>query len=309
MVGNIFVRLREVKKREVLIDMEVKHRPLIYNFLDIVQYLDEYFKWRKHQNEKFTYSEWCKELNLGNKTTLRFLLQRKRPISKATAKAFKAHLQLEHQEEYYFDYLLMYSQPKSEAERSAAGAKLIEIQRGLFKSDEFDADQLCKDALGPIVLTMIMFKDFEATEENIAHLLKVDALQIRNILKVYLELKVVKLNDAGIYYIESSSLKVSDKPNAEALKKFHQYWLTKSQEALQLDYKLRRFRALNFALTTDEFNDFVERINDFAISVLSKFNNSSLDGRRMYMLETAFFPTTEVFNKNLHQVATDIELE
>lgn len=287
--------------------MSSNEKPSIYNFLDIIHYLDGYFKWRKNHNGKFTYSEWCKELNLGNKTTLRFILQRKRPISKATANAFKIQLGLELAEEYYFDYLLMYSQPKSEAERNAAGTKLIDIQRHFFKADEYDANILCKDALGPVILTLIMFKDFQATEKNIAKLLNVDLAKIKNILKSYLDAQIIQIDEFGVYLIQSNSIKVSDKPNAESLKNFHRYWLNKSQESLELDFKLRRFRALNFALTEDEFNDFVERINDFALSVLSKFNNPYITGRRMYMLETVLFPTTEVVSEtNSLRIKTDL---
>src|SRR3989344_2353953 len=234
--------------------MKTNEKPSIYSFLDLIQYLEVYFKWRKATDPKFSYSQWTTELNIGNKTTIRFILQRKRRISKITAQAIKKHLNLDHQEEFYYDYLLIYSQPKSEAERNAAGSKLIEIQR---------------------------------------HLFKINPSQLKDLLNFYVENNVLTKSADNIYSILTDSIKVNDKPNAKSLREYHEFWLAEGAKALNLDFSLRRFRSLNFALSENEFNDLVDRINDFAIGLLSKYSTDRLSDRRMYMLETALFPISE----------------
>src|SRR3989338_1017559 len=273
--------------------MKTKEKPKIYSFLDLIQYLEVYFKWRKATDPKFSYSQWTTELNIGNKTTIRFILQRKRRISKITAQAIKKHLNLDHQEEFYYDYLLIYSQPKSEAERNAAGSKLIEIQRHLFKAEEFEESVACRNVYGPIVLTLIMFKDFIANEANIVKLIKINPSQLKDLLNFYVENNVLTKSADNIYSILTDSIKVNDKPNAKSLREYHEFWLAEGAKALNLDFSLRRFRSLNFALSENEFNDLVDRINDFAIGLLSKYSTDRLSDRRMYMLETALFPISE----------------
>ncbi len=140
-------------------------KPSIFDFLDLVQFLQTHFKWRKNVEAQFSYTAWSNELGIGSKTILRFVLQRKRRISLKTAQVLKSNLRLQLPEAEYFDYLLSYSQPRSEAERTASGAKLINLQRAQYKQVEFDATQTTLDVLGPIVLTLLTFKDFEPRSE------------------------------------------------------------------------------------------------------------------------------------------------
>lgn len=271
---------------------EAVKKPSIFDFLDVILYLQSYFEWRKSTDAFFSYSAWCNELNLGNKTTLRFLLQRKRRISSKVAKNLKTQLGLDREEELYFDYLLLYTQPRIEAERISAGTKLIEIQRSNFKAQEFPDSVAAVDAMGPILLTLIMFKDFLATTENIAQFLDLESTQVKTLLEFYLKSGYLDFKN-GVYSISTNSFKINDRPHSKSLKAFHRYWLTQAQKKLDLDFSLRRARSLNFALTQIEFETFIAQLNDFAISVLSKYNQPHLGGRRLYMFQSVLFPVVE----------------
>jgi uncharacterized protein (TIGR02147 family) len=282
-------------------------KPSIFDFLDTILYLQSYFDWRKRLNTAFSYSLWCEELNLGNKTTLRFLLQRKRRISAKVAKNLKVQLNLDRNEELYFDYLLLYSQPRIEAERVSAGAKLIEMQRSNFKSEEYTDAVVEVDLLGPLVLTLIMFKDFSATEDNIAKFFSLESVKVKSILDSYLKSGHLHYRD-GVYTISTECYKINDQPHSKALKSFHRFWLTKGQKSLDLDFKLRRVRSLNFALNQQEFETFVNQLNDFAISILSKFNHGNLSGRRLYMFQSVLFPVVEkIFSNSVDAQNSQVE--
>ena len=254
--------------------------------------MQSYHNWRKATNIDFTYTQWCTELNLGSKTTLRFLLQRKRRISSAVAKALKYNLSLDLNEQEYFEYLLIFSQPKSPAERTSAGAKLIQLQRRLFHQKEFDESIASIDAVGPIILTLLTFKDFHATELTIADFLNISLKDVYRIMQFYVDQGKVRFQN-NTYSIDVDSFKVKDLPNSKSLEHFHKYWLDQSQKAFLLDFKLRRFRSLNFALSEEEFQSCLEKINDFAFSILSQHNNTHLEGRRLYMFESVLFPVSK----------------
>ena len=282
-------------------------KPYIFDFLDTILYLQAYFDWRKQLNTAFSYSSWCEELNLGNKTTLRFLLQRKRRISAKVANSFKIQLKLDRNEELYFDYLLLYSQPRIEAERISAGSKLIEMQRSNFKSEEYTDGVVAVDFIGPLILTLIMFKDFLATVDNIAKFFTLESKNVQSILDSYLQSGHLHLHD-GIYAIATECYKINDKPHSKTLKNFHRFWLAEGGKSLDLDFKLRRVRSLNFALNQQEFETFVNQLNDFAISVLSKFNHSNLGGRRLYMFQSVLFPVAEnMFMSSLGEQAIKVD--
>ena len=272
-------------------------KPSIFDYLDIILYLQSHYQWRKQADRDFSYTNWCTELNLGSKTILRFILQRKRRITEKSARVLKSNLKLSSDaEQLYFDHLLSYSQPKSEAERSAAGAKLISFQRLSYKQLDIDSELATQHALIPVILTLLTFKDFLAHDESIAYFLKKDIneiIQIMNILKT----NGIVQEKYGIYFVNTESFKIADKPDLKSLRKFHEYWLEQSKNAFDLEFKQRRFRSLKFALTESEFENAIERINEFSVSLLSQFHNSQIRGRRLYMLESVLFPLTEIFTE------------
>lgn len=45
-----------------------------------------------------------------------------------------------------------------------------------------------------------------------------------------------------------------------------------------------------FALSESDFQVAIERINDFAMTVLSQFHSNTYEGKRLHMLNTALFP-------------------
>lgn len=274
--------------------MTVILRPNIFEFLDVIQYLQEHYKWRKQIDPKFSYTAWSSELNIGSKTILRFILQRRRKISARSALVIRSNLKLKGDEIQYFDYLLSYSQPRSEAERSASGAKLMKMQKSQYQQQEFEAESVTEDVFGPIVLTLLTFKDFKATDKNIALFLNLELSRVQILMNQLKENKLISLVDEE-YKIATDAVKIKNQPHLKSLQLFHNHWLDRSKEAMTLDYNLRRFRSLKFALTEREFEKAVERINEFALTILNEFHSQNLEGRRLYMIENVLFPISEKF--------------
>lgn len=274
--------------------MSFKKKLSIFEYLDLIQFLKDYFELRKTDDPGFTYTQWGNELGLGSKTILRFILQRKRRVSERTALVVRSHLRLDEQESSYFDFLLSYTQPKSDAERSAAGAQLIRLQRLQYKQEVINPEDSTRDVLSPIVLTLLTFKDFKGTVQKISHYLNISEARAQGVIDGLLKAQLISLKD-GYYILESNAFKIPSVPHLESLKAYHEYWLERSKDAIQLDFKTRRFRSLKFALTEEEFSQALERIEEFAGTILNRFDNSNLVGRRLYMIENVIFPLTETY--------------
>ncbi len=267
-------------------------KPTIFDYLDVVHFLNAHFKWRKFIEANFTYTSWSHELDIGSKTILRFILQRKRRISEKTRLAMLANLKLTYKEAAYFDLLISYSQPRSEPERLAAGRQLINMQRDQYTQLEVQAETAASDALGPVILTLLTFHDLEATTEELARIMNADQNKIQMILDKFVQFNIVEFK-SDRYWLDAEAIKIADSPNLESLQNFHRYWLDRGKEAFRFDFKTRRFRSLKFALTEEEFNLALEKINEFALSILNQFHTSQMSGRRLYMLENVLFPITD----------------
>jgi uncharacterized protein (TIGR02147 family) len=272
--------------------MTDQSRPDIYDYLDLIQYLNDVFRFRKTQDSAFSYSTWVLELGLGSKTALRFILKRQRRISPRSAALILKQLGFEQHEGRYFEALLAYTQAKTEREKQAFGAALIKAQKARYEPIEINDDAVLKSALSPVVLTLLGFEDVAGDAKSLSLMMDVDVSVIQSCLSDLETSGFIQVDALGKYSFNQAGFRVTDKPGSKSLRRYHEYWIERAKKSIDLPANVRKFRALKFALTEDEFSQALERINEFALSLLSSFNSRTIADRRLYMLETLFFPVT-----------------
>lgn len=264
--------------------------PDLFNYLDISQFLMDYYKWKKSITPRFSISKWAEDLGSISKVTLRFILNKRRKISLSTTQIFMNYFQLSHDYKEYFENLVIYSQTKTATEKQAVGQVLIQLQRKQFKQAILPIENSQVNVFAPVVLTLLTFDDLKKTETDIAALLEVDVHLISSILTDLVQKGIVQKKDDHTYHFPEKTFKI---PAGAGLKKFYEYWISRSKEALEMPFETRRFRALKFALTPEEFNELVDKMNDYSVALLSKHQSPYIEGRRLYMFETALFPITK----------------
>lgn len=270
--------------------MQQPNKPSVFDFLDAAQFLQSYFEWRKSLKNSFTIAEWSEELNFGSKVTLRFILKKMRRISERSADIFKKNLFNDESQSKCFDILVSYSQARSASERKAFGTELLYLHRQQMSYKTVDAFVANRNIFGPMVLTLLTFKDFKKNVTTLSYLLKVKPDIIETILKDFENDSVITRNADGDYEFSGDILKIPDNPD---LKKFYEYWIEQSKKALSLPIETRKYRAVNFALTNEEYAKVLEKLDEYASSLLNQFNHSHLENRTLYMFESALFPVTE----------------
>lgn len=270
--------------------MPNKTKPCVFDFLDAAQFLQSYFDWRKDLNKNFSIADWSDELNFGSCVTLRFILKRMRRISARSAEIFKKNLFHSQAEAQCFDTLVAYSQAKTSEERKAFGASLLSLHRQRINYETIDAKIASRNIFGPLVLTLMTFNDFKKTAKNLSYLLRVELGLIESILTEFEKEKVISKKPDGEYEFLGNILKIPDNPD---LKKFYEYWIDQSKKALSLPAETRKYRALNFALTREEYQKVLEKLDEYAAGLLNQFNSPNLENRTLYMFESSLFPISE----------------
>ncbi|MBO9665778.1 MAG: TIGR02147 family protein, partial [Bdellovibrio sp.] len=230
------------------------------------------------------------ELGFDSPVTLRFILKKRRNISKTTVKVLISNLRLNDLEANYFENLVAYSQAKTSAEKQALGASLIKIQRQQFQQFMVPTKMMERNVFAPVILTLLTFDDFARTAKNISTLLGLEEATAEEILSSMAADGLITLLDDQTYHFAESTFKVA---GGESLKDFYRYWIDRSKQALELPFEQRRYRALKFALTPEEFSEVIEKLNEYSLLLLSKYQSSALEGRRLYMYETAVFPVSK----------------
>ena len=103
--------------------------PSVFEYLDVVLYLQAYYSYRKTLNKKFSYKIWSDELNFNSRSFLRLILAGKKRLSPKLAEsiALKNFNNPEHAD--YFRYLVGYSRSLSSTEKEIFGQRMIKLIR------------------------------------------------------------------------------------------------------------------------------------------------------------------------------------
>ncbi len=266
----------------------------IFDYLDIIQFLNDYLQGKKAEAGGYSIAKWAKEMRFDNQVTLRFILKKRRAISKSTALALAENLKLSGAETDYFHALIAHGQAKTAVEKQAVGSTLLKLQRGQFQQTAIPAEKAARDVLTPVLLTLLTFEDVPKNVSELARLLEVEPARIDRALQDLVADGVVERTDhQEEYKFGSKTFRVT---GGENLKAFYRYWMDRSKDALEMPFEVRRYRALQFALTQEEFTEVTEKMNEYAMMLLTKYQSSELEGRRLYMYKSSVFPISKPFS-------------
>lgn len=266
----------------------------IFDYMDVHLFLKDYYDLQKIKNKKFSYATWAADLGFTNKTILRMMLQKKRTISVKSMAALVNNLNFTELEIRYFETLVHSAQAKNSTQKQAYGAALVKIQRETFTQKVLEMDSgVLFDVYGPIILTIINSADKALNISEIQSHCGLELNQIEKILSQFVSSKLIKVS-GDLYSAQHSAFKIQDHHLHPNLQNYYKFWREKSSTAIALPFEIRRFRSLQIALTEDEFNQIVQKTNEFATMLLSMVQTNSIEDRKLYLLNTALFPVREV---------------
>ena len=284
--------------RKTIIDLKrissfnhnMKSKLCIFDYISPQEYLNDYYQLNKKDSSKFSYSSWAREIGFKNKTILRLILQRKRRITASSQLLFNHYFKFELLEYEYFNTLVAHSNCQNKIAKKQLSNEIIKMQRkhSTHLNQKIDA-QLIYDAYLPIVFTILNSTDNILTAEEIQKFCPLPEIQIQYILNCLTDEKLIHKGDSG-YQRKFNSFQVQDSPHHPNLKKYYEYWITKSIEAIKMPYDQRRYRSLQLPLTQIEFDLITSKVNEFALSLLADVENSDLNNRKIYLYNTTLFP-------------------
>lgn len=286
--------------------MTSPQKPSVFEFLDAAQFLKSYFDYRKLLNPKFSLAAWSDEIGIGSKVTLRFILKKQRSISERTACVFKSNLKMTADEGLYFDNLIAYSQAKTVSQRQAFGSALLKFHKNNIDQKELPSEKASHHAFGPLILTLLTFNDLKKDAVTLAHFLMIDRSEVEQIMNQLVTDGLVLKNSDHTYLPAFSENKFRIPDNA-ALKSYYEYWIDRSKQALALPKETRSYRSLKFALTPDEYTEAVQKLNEYALGLLSRFQSNEFSARQLYMFESALFPVSLAMPPSRLDLGNDLE--
>lgn len=278
-------------------------RPRVYDYIDVLSYLQSYYKFRKSNDKGFSYEAWAGELGLNSRSFLRMMVSGKKNLSQKFVEAF-AHLNFSTKnEDTYFTYMVKYSQSYSAKDRQQYSQKMLELlkhEHGAQIVSE-NAD-LVSEPLLPRLLSLLCFSDLRATVAKCARILKLEPAKIEEALHKLRSMKLVEEVEADgqkVWLALSDVFHVPDNYGSFNLIKFHEKSLSDALLAFHQPKELRRYKSLFVPLDEKNLEKFNTALEDFISEQLLIHNSKNCRGRYLYQVNFNFHPFTQRMDDEL----------
>ncbi|MBC7466360.1 MAG: TIGR02147 family protein [Bdellovibrio sp.] len=270
-------------------------KPDLKTYLDVSQYLQDIYKYRKQHRSDFSYETWASELGIKNKSYLRFVTLGRRRISESLTLQFIKNLELNEAERDYFEVLVAYCQAKDAVEKRLLGKKIIELSQKPLTQTSIDAHYaLLADPVMMKLRTLLTFTDIQKDSARLAQILMVPLKKIEECLSTLNSLDLINTDQSA----KQEATKIPDHFKDLGLQTFYKNTFQEAAQALALPATERRFRSSFFAMNASEFLDFQAKVNEFVLSQLQTYNFDQLDDRRLFHFNLSVFPVTQAEVQN-----------
>ena len=268
-------------------------KPVITKYLDLSQYLQDFYAFRKSQDKTFSYQRWARDLGIKNKSYLRFVVLGRRPLTEKTLAALAKNLELGSDELLYLQALTQYSQAKNGAQKKVFGQALIKILKTEKVESEIEPHyELLSNPLLTKLLTLLSFEDIRKDNNTLAHLLMATVEEVAEGIRLLEKLGAVE-KDGDVYKSTNKSFRIADDFNGLGLRNFYNNLFEEARAAISLPKEQRKFRSLFVPMSESEMHTYLENLNSFAKEQLVQYDFHELKDRRIYQLHFNVFPVTQ----------------
>lgn len=275
--------------------MEADSRPNVRSYLDANQFLQDMYKYLKHHStkkEKFSYELWAQEMGVKSKSYLRFAILGQRGISAELAQKISDSLKFEGLDREYFTVLVVYTQTRQKEQKNLLGRRLTQLLRSESNMKEIaPPTSLISNPLTMAVRNLLSFSDIPRTSEFLQKLLNCSEESILEILNKLSEEQLV-IKKGNEWEALSADVKISNQTRAETLF-YHKQCLLKAIEAQTLPLEERNYRSIGLALSAEQYQSYLEHLDQFVKNVFSLFNEDTISNKRLYQINFNLFPWTK----------------
>lgn len=277
--------------------LKSKKSPVIFEYLDVVLYLKDYYSFRKKNQKNFSYDSWSEELGFSNRSFLRLIAIGKKKVTPKLADAICEKVFLQNDEKNYFFMLVQYSQTTSHKEKHIYGQKMMQILKN-YNSPQIinNFEDLVSSPLLPRLLSLFSYKDITFTINSLTKILNVPEDVVINALKALQNFGLIQYSSVDEEVVWSSEVKTFKVPDSYGninLAKFHEKSLLEAIAAFDKPKEMRRYKSVLLPMDKSELKEFNALLDAFAAEQMVRFNPKTYRGKRMYQANFNIYPVTE----------------
>lgn len=264
-------------------------KPQLKDYLDASFYLRDLYNYRKATEESFSYESWAYELEFQHRSFLRQVVIGRRALTEGTAQQIAHRLFNDPKEQRHFMILFHYSRSRSPQEREVFGQQLMQILKDSYAQTEFEAsEEFLSSPLFPRLQVLLSLGDHPRTAPELSRLLQADLIDVEKGLLILTRLNLVAKTEAG-YKATIDSFKIPNSLGSQVLLDYHESNLQDAIRARDLPPSLRRYKSFILALSQEEFEQFLQNMDNFVKEQLHRFDTSTSTGRRLFQVSMSLF--------------------
>lgn len=267
--------------------------PQVRRYLCVATYLQDYYKFRKLMDSKFSYEEWAAELGFKSRTYMRLLCQGKRALTSDFVDIFSEKINLSGEDREHLILLSLYDQAKGPQYKEIYRAKILSS----LASDEYQLDlkeytEFLSCLSLPLIHTLLAVNNLQATDVKLAHLLteSVEFIQLR---LVTLQKMGLASQKDGIWFSIQRSFKVQGESRNQALALYNKNNLKEAESFISQHDEIKRFRSVHFAFNEEQIVEMDKEIENFFSFLKNKYSCPKSNSDRYFKMNLQLYPVTQ----------------
>lgn len=266
----------------------------IFNFSDVVDYLNYEFEAKQRKNSRFSLRAWARQLGYENPSFLSQILNRQRSLKGDVAERFSSNLQIKGKEKKYFDLLVLFKNSKTVDEKKIYLDLLDSLRPKSHKghySLNIELFRVISDWHHSAILELVELAEFKNNATWIAHKLGGE-VSIQNIEKAIKRLLNIELLEetpmGGLKRVKDNPILLEDSFRNEAIRHFHKQMIEKAKYAIEeQDVTERDLRGSTFTIRMKDYPKIQEILKKAHVEVVKYACEG--DGEELYQFNTQFF--------------------
>lgn len=271
--------------------------PDVKQYLSVILYLKDYYKFRKKESSQFSLQAWASELGCVSKSLIRYVVNGQRRISEELTQRFSVTMKLNEVDHEYFSLLVLYSQSSEENQKRIYGRKLTQLLRVSISVEEIQPGlDILSDPLNLIIRNFLTFSDVDRSSETIAKVFLISQNDLQNILNKLQDEKMIEL--VGNQWIaKHDRMRVNAVPGDESIRSFHKKSLMRAIAAQENPVAERSYRSITLALSEENFKSYQDDVNQFVNQIFLKYDSTEVAQKRIYQINLNSIPWTHPIAK------------
>ncbi len=274
--------------------------PQILSYKSVLNYLTDFFQYRKSLNPNFSYDYWSLEMNFKSRAFMKMICSGQRNITDKFIFTFSKKMNFSEQEKLHFTLLARLCHSKSDKMKFVYQDSVLKTLDLDQERTDLDNKTFLSLLYNPVVQMLIGFKDFMATEENLLRILPLNITQLNLVLCSLQSLDLIYL-DQKVWKSKIYSFRLEQTTEHGAMRKFHRKTLMESIQKIEAsahEYdEVQKNRSIYFSLKPESASELSVEIEDFLKKIRNKYGSETLEGQKVVKLNLQSYGVTQIFKK------------